>query len=174
MKTLDKIQSVVKVFKILTKVAFVCVIVGTILAFVASLTLFIPQLQMLQKYFISFSSNNASMSDVQHGAVIIAIALELMLTAILLSGASSTFKCELEAGTPFNELVIKKVRVLGILCLVFPIVSIAATKGIYASVALTYPNDYSVVGSASFGIGLILFSLILKYGSELEEKLFAE
>ena len=78
-------------------------------------------------------------------------------------------KMQKKVDTPFTETRATMVRKLGIKLIVMPIVAAVIAATIYASFgidAAVPDNGASVV----MGIALILVSLILSYGVELEQK----
>ena len=96
---------------------------------------------------------------------------ELVLTlteALLFAYAYKYLSQELIDGTPFTEMGVIMVRKLGTKLIVMPIVAAVIAATIYASFGIDAAepdNGASVV----MGIALILVSMILRYGAELEQ-----
>lgn len=170
MKSLENIQKTCGVFQILTKVAMiVCfvnvgfLVLGMICGIVVSSTgAAIPgNMETLYKL-------TASTSFLDMIGTMLAETVLILTDALLFAYGYKYLSQELKDDTPFTETGAAMVRKLGIKLIVMPIVAIAIAATIYATFgidAAEIDNGTSVV----MGIALILVSLILSYGAELEQ-----
>lgn len=171
MKSLQTIQKTCGVFQILTKVAMILCFVGSCLlllglicGIVISSTGATIAGNMETLYRLTSSE---SFLDIT-GTLLAEFVLTLT-DALLFTYAYKYLSQELKDGTPFTDTGAIMVRRLGIKLIVMPIVAIVIIATIYEIFgidAAAIDNGASVV----FGIGLILVSLILNYGAELEQK----
>jgi len=171
MKSLQTIQKTCKVFQTLTKIVMILCFVGSGLLL----------LGLICGIFISstgavISGNMETLYRLTSSAsffeMVGSLLAELVLTlteALLFAYAYKCLSQELSDGTPFTETGAIMVRKLGIKLIVMPIVAAIIAATIYASFGIDAAepdNGASVV----MGIALILVSMILRYGAELEQR----
>lgn len=171
MKTLQTIQKTCKVFHTLTKIAMSLCFVGSglqllglICGIVISGTGAVIAGNMETLYKLTSSASFLDMIG-----TLLAEFVLVLTDALLFAYAYKYLSQELSDGTPFTEPGAIMVRKLGIKLIVMPIVAAVIAATIYASFgmdAAVPDNGASVVK----GIALILVSLILSYGAELEQK----
>lgn len=171
MESLETIQKTCKVFQALTKVAMVLCFVGAgllllglICGIVISSTGAVIAGNVETVYKLTSSSSFLEMVG-----TLLAEFVLVLTDALLFFHAWKYFSTEQADGTPFTETGAIMVRKLGIKLIVMPIVAAVIAATIYASFgidAAAPDNGASVV----MGIALILVSLILSYGAELEQK----
>lgn len=171
MKSLQTIQKTCKVFQTLTKIVMILCFVGSgllllglICGIVISSTGAVISGNMETLYRLTSSASFFEMVG--------SLLAELVLTlteALLFAYAYKYLSQELSDGTPFTETGAIMVRKLGIKLIVMPIVAAVIAATIYASFGIDAAepdNGASVV----MGIALILVSMILRYGAELEQR----
>ena len=171
MKSLQTIQKTCKVFQTLTKIVMILCFVGSgllllglICGIVISSTGAVISGNMETLYRLTSSASFFEMVG--------SLLAELVLTlteALLFAYAYKCLSQELSDGTPFTETGAIMVRKLGIKLIVMPIVAAIIAATIYASFGIDAAepdNGASVV----MGIALILVSMILRYGAELEQR----
>lgn len=171
MKSLQTIQKTCGVFQVMTKVAMiVCfvnvgfLILGMICGIVISYTG-----ATIPGNMETFYKLTASASFMEMIGTMLAETVLILTDALLLTYAYKYLSQELKDGTPFTEAGSVMVRKLGIKLIVMPIVAIVIVATIYEIFgidAVERDNGASIV----LGIALILVSLILNYGAELEQK----
>ena len=172
MKSLQAIQKTCKVFQTLTKIVMILCFVGSgllllglICGIVISSTGAVIAGNMETLYRLTSSASFLEMVGTLQAEFVL-----VLTDALLFAYAYKYLSQELKDGTPFTETGAIMVRKLGIKLIVMPIVAAVIAATIYASfgiVAIAEPdNGASVV----MGIALILVSLILRYGAELEQK----
>ena len=171
MKSLQTIQKTCKVFQILTKIVMILCFVGSgllllglICGIVISSTGAVISGNMETLYRLTSSASFFEMV----GSLLAEFVLTLT-EALLFAYAYKYLSQELSDGTPFTETGAIMVRKLGIKLIVMPIVAAVIAATIYASFGIDAAepdNGASVV----MGIALILVSMILRYGAELEQR----
>ena len=171
MKSLQTIQKTCKVFQTLTKIAMILCFVGSgllllglVCGIVISSTGAVISGNMETLYRLTSSASFLDMIG-----TLLAEFVLVLTDALLFAYAYKYLSQELSDGTPFTETGAIMVRKLGIKLIVMPIVAAVIAATIYASFgidAAVPDNGASVV----MGIALILVSLILSYGVELEQK----
>ena len=168
MKSLTTIQKTFHVFQILTKVAMILCFVGAGLCLLGLLCGVV--------WYCGGTVVGADQAALYGLREVIAACLTgfiLTLTdGVLFAFAMRYFMAEQADGTPFTQQGAVRIRRLGICTIVFPMVA-AILCAIVCSLCDLPRNtggDWNSFSSVALGIGLILTSLIFRYGADLEEK----
>ena len=173
MKTLETIQKTCKVFQTLTKIAMILCFVGSgllllglICGIVISSTGAVIAGNMETLYRLTSSASFFEMV----GSLLAEFVLTLT-DALLFFHAWKYFSSEQADGTPFSHSGADLMKRLGILLIVLPAVAtilVGVLHGIFDMVQIE-AADVGNGTSVMMGIMLILVSLILRYGAEMEE-----
>ena len=174
MKSLQTIQKTFRVFQTLTKVAMILTFVGAGLIFlglicgiILSSTGSVISGGMETLYQLTTSSSFYEMI----GTLLVEMVLTLT-DAILLTYAFRYFSAEQADGTPFTERGAEQMKHLGLLFIILPPVAailvggLCGILGFQQNVVIDLSNGTSLI----IGILLILISLIIRYGADLEER----
>ena len=172
MKSLQTIQKICKIFQTLTKIAMILCFVGSgllllglICGIVIASTGAVIAGNMETLYRLTSSASFFEMVG--------ALLTEFMLTltdAILFLHAYRYFSAEQADGTPFSHRGADLMKCLGITLIVLPAVA-AILAGVLCGIFRLSQNieiDLSNGTSLIMGIMLILVSVILRYGADLE------
>ena len=175
MKTLNTIQTLSKIAKIICKIVFILCLVGGIGCLVGIFSLaFIPEGFKLGGVTVHSMIENSA--DVTMGAAYTGMAVGVILCAgeaVLCKFAERYFKNELAAGTPFTFDGAKELMRLGILT-----VSISIGTTIIAAIVnqimihfLDGADKIELSNSFSVGIGIafIIMSLLCRHGAEIKQ-----
>lgn len=169
---LNRIQKTFRVFQVLTKIAYICSIVGAIICAVGALCAFSwysgGQVFSLFGEPVTIFSTSKGMSETL--AILLADFVMITAEAILLSFAYRYLKAEQSAGTPFTEAGAEQLKKLGIRCIWLPIVAMVVASVIGVSFGVEDLGIDSNLPSLVTGIVLILASMIFRYGAALEAK----
>lgn len=172
MEQLNRIQKTFRVFQILTKIAYICSIVGAIICAVGALCAFSwysgGQVFSLFGEPVTIFSSGKGMNEML--AVLLADFVMITAEAILLSFAYRYLKAEQADGTPFTESGAEQLKRLGIRCIWLPIVAMVVASVIGVSFGVENIGSDSNLPSLATGIVLILASMIFRYGAALEAK----
>lgn len=176
MKTLNTIQKLSKIGKILSKIIFIFCIIGFCgcIVGILSMALGAPTLKIGGVTLESILNTEA---EVTIGTVYAAMAAGMILCAgeaVLAKFAEHYFKRELTDGTPFTFAGAKEMQHLGILTICLPrgtrivaeIVHAVMEQTMQGIAPLQLDND----GSVAFGIMFLVMSLICRYGAALYEE----
>ncbi len=174
-KTLETIQTAVKVAKIVCTVAFVCSLVGGILCLVGIACAGLPGSLKLGGVTIHSIVDNAS--EVSPGTLYGSMAAGAIMCAascVVCKLAARYCARELEAGTPFTLEGAQELLRLGICTICVPLGEMVVA-GICQAVANNYFAGVSKLdidggGFVSFGVALLFASLLCRYGAELAAK----
>lgn len=175
MKTLKTIQTLAKVGKVLSKIVFICSLVGGILCVVGVL-LFALLPQMIQLGSVTLhnlieANGKVTVETALTGAV--AAAILCAGEAVLAKLAERYFRNELAAGTPFTLAGAKELMRLGICAICIPLGTVIVAGIVYTVMATLLPNvsmlDWGSYGSIAPGIGMIIASLLCRHGAELTQ-----
>lgn len=169
MSNLEKIQKGMKVFQILSKIILVFACVGVALASIGA-ALVASDVLNEENQFFHFLSVTAEMSKGQIVGTLTASATSLLFGGILTAFAYCYFTAELKEGTPFTNAGADRIRQLGIMEIVFSVISMCVINGIYEKISLPEWNRYDDVGGITLGICLLLLAMVVRYGAELEQK----
>lgn len=178
MKSLQTIQKLFKVGNIITKIVYVCCIVGIIGCIIG-----IAGIGVVDGVDLQYDGSLVTMLIEKEAGITIAELYAVMGIAIfalicelyVTRKGLKYYKCEFEAGTPFDmdcAAQLKKIGILKIaLSLAVAVVS-AIVRAIFELQSMKFNFDISDQGSSvTWGIGLLVLALICKYGAEiLEEK----
>ena len=173
MKSLQAIQKTCKIFQTLTKIVMILCFVGSgllllglICGIVISSTGAVIAGNMETLYRLTSSASFFEMV----GSLLAEFVLTLT-DALLFFHAWKYFSAEQADGTPFSHSGADLMKRLGILLIVLPAVAtilVGVLHGIFDMVQIE-AADVGNGTSVMIGIMLILVSLILRYGAEMEE-----
>lgn len=175
-KDLKTIQKIAKAGKVFSKISWIFCIIGAVgcLVGIVSLMMGVDQLLKFGEVTIygiikdESGMTLASMYAAMGAGMITCIGG--MIPAIF---AERYFKNELKAGTPFTYEGAKEMKRLGILTIVVPLVSTVIAESVTVMIGngLGTTLDISPENSLSIGlgVGLLVLSVIFRYGAGLEE-----
>ena len=173
MKTLQIIQKTCKVFQILTKIAMILCFVGSgllllglVSGIVISSTGAVVSGGVETLYMLT-----ASVSFYEMVGTLLTEVVLTLTDALLFLHAYRYFNVEQKDGMPFSHRGADLMKRLGILLIVLPAVGTILVGVLYGIFDLTQ-NEAADVGNGTsimMGIMLILVSVILRYGAELEK-----
>lgn len=172
-KTLEAIQKIINVLRIITQIVFILCIVGAI-ACAVGISLMCMGLGMLD---ILGGDVSSFVSDNFEGGAGVAVAealvgiFECVGSAIVIKMANTYFKHELEAGTPFTYEGAEELKKLGIFTIVIPIATAVMSAVSYEIVmVITQETGEPMLSnglSITTGLFLIFISLVLKSAREI-------
>lgn len=172
-KTLNTIQTVAKVGKILSAIAYVFCLVGAIFCLVGIACIGIPG--SIKVGGITIHSMIGNLQGLSLETCYTAMAMGLIVCAavcIVAKMSESYFKHELAAGTPFTIEGAKELLRLGICTICIPLgaIIVAQTYNAIASHFFANVAEINFDGGASvvLGIAFIVMSLVCKHGAELK------
>ena len=171
MKALETIQKTFKVFKGMTKVAeILCIVGASLCALTASCAVVWQNGGRVFSIFGTpiepFFDGNLLTAYVK----LLALTLTITADAILLGFANNYLKYEQADGTPFTKKGADRLKRLGIRCIYIPVIALSVSAAIAAWQGVTHLDIAGNLPSTVFGIGLILTSLVFRYGAELESR----
>lgn len=171
MKTLQTIQKTFRVFRILTKIAFIFSIVGAAVCAVGALCSVAgltggSGLTVFGQPVMSYGSSSVNYVL----AALLSDMVILIGDAVLLGFTGRYLILEQAEGTPFTENGSNTLRRLGIRYIYIPIVTAVVASVIIVAFDAEPGRDLSNLPELTTGIALIITSLIFRYGAELEQK----
>lgn len=175
--SLKTVQVFAKVGKILSKVIWICCIVGTVGCLIGFFSLFagvgeIAKINGITIYGLIEKEAEMSVNSMYAATIIGAV----MCTAQLIIAKASEryFSNELIAGTPFTFEGAEEMKRLGILTISVSLGSVAVVGIIYGimSVFMKDLEDLDLGNYVSVGMGItfLVVSFVLRYGAELESR----
>lgn len=176
-KNLETIQKVFGVFKILSRVFMILCFVAAGIALVCGIMMFADGNAVIAKiggttiYMpVIFNSAESDLPNDKLGWVLISSCISAVCEGILMALANRYFTAEQKEGTPFTENGAKLTLDLGIAAIVLSVVSAAAQGIIFELLKISeLAEDVSNEWGVTLGVTLILFSLIIRYGADLEK-----
>lgn len=180
MKSLKTIQTLSKMGKVFSKIAFIFAIIGFCGCIAGLFSLNLGSGSLIQMGGITIHGlidNSVGYNVKSIGAALSGWLVVCAGEAVLAKFASVYFGNELKAGTPFTFDGAKELLRLGILTIAIPIgcaVVGSITEGIVGSfmkVTKDYAADlyFDNEGSVALGIIFIIIALLCRYGAELAE-----
>ncbi len=178
MTRLETIQKVFGVFKIIARVGMIVCYVAAGLA-IAGGIIYLSNAEIaffklggttIYMPFV-YHFNADAVSNVKIGWTMLSGGVGALLEGILLTFACRYLTLEQKAGTPFTENGAKSLLSLGIMSIVFSVIEISVKAGIYKLMESSeISEDFLSAWGTILGVCLILFSLVARYGAELEQK----
>lgn len=176
MKTLNVIQRLSKIGKVLSKIIYICCIIGFCGCAVGAVALLVGA-ETVKLGGVTLHSILEKEADISLGSVWAAIAVGAILCIgefFVSRMAYSYFENELNAGTPFTFEGAKELMHLGISVIWIPIATAVLAQITQSVIAQCTENveKLSLDGfdSVTIGIMFIIISVICKYGAELNER----
>ena len=171
-KTLNTIQTLSKVGKVLSAIAFVGCLVGGILCVVGTVCLGMPG--SLKIGGVTIHTVIEGMEGIDLGTGYTAMAMGSIFCAagcVVSKLAERYFANELAAGTPFTFEGARELLRLGICTICVPAVAVVFADVLYmvASTRFSGVADMGFDGNLSVGLGIAIIaaSLVCKHGAEL-------
>ena len=167
MKSLEVIQKIVKVLRILAKIAYIFCIIGAVASAIGAASLFaIDENSEIWK---------KALEAIQPDTIDLAAVRCTCLTGVIVCAAGAVlswfskrlFEDELAAGTPFDRHICKDVLKVGIIYLAVSVVSGIIIAIIYACFKLD--ADGSGFSGFTTGIVYIICWLLCRYGADVKE-----
>ena len=173
MKTLNTIQTISKIAKVISKIIFICSIVGLCLciASIISLAIGTEGLKLAGVTIQGILQDKGNISDGTLYASLARATVYCIGTIVLTKLSELYFKNELEAGTPFTFDGAKEMLRLGIFSICITIGQEIIASIVYSVLAKSLTDvaplpETEASGGVAIGIALIIISLICKYGAE--------
>lgn len=176
MKTLNNIQKLSKIGKVLSRIVFIFCIIGFCgcVVGILSMALGAPTLKIGGLTLESILSMEAGVTT---GTVYAAMAAGMILCAgeaVLAKFAEHYFKRKLADGTPFDLGGAKELMRLGILAICIPIGTQMIAEIVYAVMEQTLHGaahfQFDPSSSVALGVMFIVLSLICRCGAEMYEE----
>lgn len=176
MKSLNTIQTLAKIGRVLSKIVFVFCIVGAILSAVGGVCYAVFGEKIFESGAVTIQGlidADGAPSAVVYYAVAVGF-LACVLEAILSKKAERYFVHELADGTPFTMRGAHELKNVGVLAIVFPAV-LAIINGIGSGIidhmltedmeeTFSFHFELSGIG---LGIGLVIVAVLCRYGASL-------
>ena len=175
-KTLETIQKLSRLGKVLSKIVFIFSLIGAIgcAAGFVSMALLPESFQLGS---VTIQGLVDLTDEVNPNEVYSAMAVGMITftaEAILAKLAERYFHRELEAGTPFTFAGAKELKRLGVCAIVIPIAALVAAEIVHNLMQQFLTGigslDLAESGSVGLGIMMIVASLLCKYGAELTQQ----
>lgn len=175
MNSLDIVQKLAKIGKILSKITYICAMIGACACLMGALLLPIGAGELLKIGGVSIHSILSRNIGIPQSCMALAGATIICAGQVVLAKSSyAYFARELEAGTPFTHAGAKELQKLGILNICVPLacaIPAAILKGFAEQAANTKWNvSTDIDGSITLGIVFVVVSLLCRCGAELLDK----
>ena len=170
MKHLKTIQIIVKIAKVLAIITLVCSIIGACACALGLVALSILGGSNLVSFIYEETQLNLASSILGLISGLIWCVAEIVLSCMSLNYC----KRELEAGTPFTYDGAKEIMRLGMYSIAIPFVASIIESIVYGMYVMVsgdiFPDlDFSSGFDITFGVALIVISVLCKHGAELAE-----
>lgn len=171
-KTLEAIQTISKIAKVLSAIAYVCCLVGSILCIVGLSCIGIPQ--GIRVGGVTVYSMIEGLEGFNVGtsyAVLLGGAIFCVAGCVMSKLARNYFENELAAGTPFTIEGSKELMHLGICIAAISFGSTVLAAAGNAAIGKLYTDviemSFDASGMILLGLAFIVASLVCKHGAEL-------
>lgn len=174
MKNLNRIQNLASLGKILSKLVFVCALVGACLCLAGLVSLPFADSGILKLGGVTLYGRIVNRGGASLGTVCAALSAGLVFSAgevVLARFAHRYFVHEMEAGTPFTQEGAAELQKLGIYTICIPLGTQLLAQILYAVQAevLEGVGTLSMDGfvSVELGAAFLVMSLIFRYGAQV-------
>lgn len=171
--SLQTIQTLAKIAKVLCKIAFVFCIVGAVGCLLGICSLALGIIGALKIGGVTIHGLIEQNAGVTLGTMYASMAAGLILCtaeAFLAEIAGNYFRHVLEVGTPFTTQGADELKRLGIWTIVLPLVTMIVASIVCKILTIFLPgiaelrlDDYS---SVALGVGFLVVSVLCRYGAE--------
>ena len=163
MKSLQRVQKAVKIFRILWKIAFICSIVGAVCCAIGAIFCGVCAFNETLREMIVREAESFRPKEGVSACVCAAISCGFGIAVSRLN--LQFYNAVLAEGTPFTKPLVAKLRRLGVLTIILSLAE-AIAIGILTA-AMNTRADYSGGSSVALGIAYLLVSLLTDYGADL-------
>lgn len=166
MKSLDRVQTIAKVLKILSMIVFVAsIVITSILSILLIVFCFVGNNVEFSNFFaqinLPYDFNTVL-------CTLICLIIQSIGSIIIYSKVVKFYKLEITLGNPFDKPLIKVMRNVGVWRIILPIVVSTITSIIYACFGVAV--NVSSLAGVTMGIVYLVVSCIMEYGSELKRR----
>ncbi len=183
-KTLGRIQGLMKFGRVISIIVLVCAVLGMIGCAIGGVALYATSDVAIEALDGSGSTTvgelvtDETMVSMEFVYYALIVAFLVCMTEVIISDRiAKYFKFEINEGTPFTFEGAKKLKKVGILAIILPIiVEIISLVGAMILLAntpelITDSSSTEITYASSIGMGIVilLFALIFKHGAELNE-----
>lgn len=163
MKSLDRIQKIVRVFKTLSIIGYWCVIVGFVFSVVGAIVAGVAgEAAQSWEWFVDANGS----TDVKDAVCkCICGAVTCASSVYILKVTINLYKYELALGTPFEKSLVKKVVRLAVLEIVISVCA-AAICGIVSAI-FGVKGDIGNAAGVGAGIAYLLLAALIDYGADV-------
>ena len=167
MKSLEIIQKIINVLRILAKIAFIFCIIGAVTAAIGAASLFAinENSEIWKKALEAIQPDTIDLAAVRCSCLTGVVGC--VVGAVLSWFSKRLFEDELAAGTPFDRYICKDMLKVGIIYLAVSVVSGIIIAIIYACFNLD--ADGSEFSGFTTGIIYIICWLLCRYGADVKE-----
>ena len=158
-----KVQKACRVFKVLVTIAMVVCFIAA----AATISAFVSMYAFNSN--VIFQMVAEELPDVSREETLLSMFFEALADAILLVIARSYLVFELREKTPFTAKGADKMRSLGIICIVMPVVASILSAAVYTYYGFESSSYETENTGIIIGIVLIVLSFVLRYGADLEQ-----
>jgi hypothetical protein len=168
MKSLQSIQKTFGIFKRLSKLAMTVSFLGAFFSILGVILCYtMGEDGVMGTVLTHMKAKNLE----QMTATLLSDFVFCLTDGILLLFTMQYFIEELAAGTPFTQKGAEMARSLGIKVMIMSLVAVIVSGVIHKCYGVAALSDIGNGATFIIGICLILFSMILRYGAELEQKM---
>lgn len=163
MKSLQRVQTATKIFRILAKIGFICSIVGAACCVIGAIFCGIGYFSETLRDLIVQNAESYDAKEAVSACICAAVSCGF---GIAVSYLNLRFFSAVQAeGTPFTKPLVAALRKLGVKII---ILSLAESIAIAVFTAIMHTScDYSGGGAIGMGIFYLLVSLLTDYGADL-------
>lgn len=177
MKSLQRVQKIMSVLKVLAKVIFIFSIVGAALSLLMTLTIASlgSESEVIEEVIKQYVENGLLPQETNSKEVYQAM-LAIMMSSTLLCISEAIiyyfvkgmYSYAVEIGTPFDKTLVMKMRKIGKLRIIVSIVTLIICA-IIISITVNNSNDISLSNSSSIIMGVLylIVACFLDYGSDI-------
>jgi len=178
-KTLKSIQGLMKLGRVLSIIMLVFAIIGMVGCAIGAVSLYLTEDMVIETEEGDITLGEVMLDEITPTIesvyyLMIVGFLACLTEVIICDRTAKYFKFELSEGTPFTFEGAKKLKKLGILTIVIPIILGIIMFGV--SLVLSIENPDLILNEATYGVSIspglmmLVFALIFKHGAELNDE----
>ena len=164
MKGLNRTLTMVKVFRIIAKIEFVCLIIAGSLSLISFLTLLLVGSN--SELFKTISENTGVAYNKMLFSTIMVVISSIVYIYIT-NRRYNMYNSIYESGMPFTKDVVKEMRIIGLLLVCS--VAVISIIQVILTLVLKEKIDMDFSSTFDFGLAMLLLSCPVEYGVEILE-----
>ena len=165
MKSLQRVQTVAKIFRVIAKIGYVCSIIGVTCCVIGAIFCGISGAnETIREWIVK---NGETFRPKEGVSACVCAAISCGFGIAICRYNVQYYSAVLAEGTPFTKPLVSKLRRLGVLTIVLSVAE-AIVIAVFTACMKT-EADYTHASGVATGIAYLLVSLLMDYGADIRD-----